>query len=505
MRAGIVVVAALAALMTFVGKGSAPAQAAGPDQPGPVCAWRELDSSMLQTAHNESNLIALPDRGVLWFDSGSSWNVRVLDLQASATGTWMSLQASGYRPIAPQGRTLAYWASRGIGPGAHELLFSTDQYGASGNRIFRLHVVGASASWCEPMALAAGAARYVQAQTYFPIEESLIGLEPTFRGGVPEGARAVRLKLADPVWGWEPLPLAGTSVGGLQVVSSLWYEPIETRMVGFGEAMLRGVCAQYNDLWFLDLAGGSAAATWSSVATAGAPLIRANSGVVALLPRLNAIMLIGIPCGSSVFSRHTWLLDLTTTPPSWHELSVASLPGSSPFGPGVTVVGALSVANEDVVILAGLPYRSNTNTISGIFCTVPAVPEAAAQATAQAARPARPDLVASRVAYSPLTPDHRANCLNGSAAHPLTICVRNAGRAAAGRFAVAGDDGTRWEASGLGAGQEVCFPAQASTARSITVDPDDRVDEADESNNVRRVSPPSCRRGAAYLPLVRDG
>ncbi len=78
-------------------------------------------------------------------------------------------------------------------------------------------------------------------------------------------------------------------------------------------------------------------------------------------------------------------------------------------------------------------------------------------------------------------------------ARPPTLapCLRNLGTAPAPRFTARADDGTTWTAAGLGAGQELCLEPKASRARSVTVDPDSHVPEADETNNTRVVPRPA--------------
>ncbi|HYD47069.1 MAG TPA: hypothetical protein VEB21_01910 [Terriglobales bacterium] len=111
--------------------------------------------------------------------------------------------------------------------------------------------------------------------------------------------------------------------------------------------------------------------------------------------------------------------------------------------------------------------------------------------------PALPDLAFSYL----LPPSSNFSCADDVLSPPrLVVCVANRGAASTGTFEVVAGRHLGWQAISLDAGNEVCFSSALTDSAAVTIDPDNAIVEADESNNVRFVLMPTVTRGPGCTP-----
>ncbi len=102
---------------------------------------------------------------------------------------------------------------------------------------------------------------------------------------------------------------------------------------------------------------------------------------------------------------------------------------------------------------------------------------------------ALPDLIIERAGL------HVQGYTGGCAIPPLVleirVTVRNQGTADAGPFKVRTDGGLEWQVTGLAAGQSLDLEPKVGGAREVTADPDNEVEESDETNNSFMIPQPT--------------
>jgi hypothetical protein len=337
-----------------------------------------------------------------------------------------------------------------------------------------------------------------------------------------------RLTLGDaPAWE------RSTATGGpnARFAHSAIYDTADERMVVFGGT--NDWESATAEVWALNMVDGWANASWQKLSPTGtAPRARYDHAAV-YLPNLDWMVAFGgTPDGQTELADLA-VLDLSVDPPAWIRPDVD---GSGPTRL-IQLAGTWQSDTEYALFQGGATAGDSKNATWALACSGPVAPTPTSTdlpsptPTATTAEPTvpgdtptptstdtppptdAPDLVVSYAALHMV--GYTGGCVPAYGPVEISIRVQNNGTGAAGAFVVRTDSGLEWEVTGLGPGQEVPLETRQGSARTVTVDADDQVDEADEGNNLFNIPqvtpPPLCTATGTptgdhkiYLPRADD-
>jgi hypothetical protein len=345
---------ALVPLLALAVYGSA---AAAPPAQAPVCRWTKLTNG---ESRSELSLVGLPGTGVLAFggadmrpgNSSVKDDLHLLDLSASASGTWKELTPSGSGPGDRAEHTAVFRSE--VGGNLQMVTYGgIDTVPAGGGTLtwqspltaggptldsrlgafapltverdaFRLDIDKAgTAAWIKVGAQ--GQARADHSAVYDPVDDAML----VFGGRRSDEATSAenstwRLTLGATA-AWEPLSGGGTPPSK-RFAHTAVYDSVGKRMVVYGGTS--DWKTALGDVFALNLAGGWDAATWTKLTPGGTPpATRYNHGAV-YLPEMQWMVVYGGTKNGQGQYPDTYALDLSVTPPKWIEINaIGTRPG----------------------------------------------------------------------------------------------------------------------------------------------------------------------------------
>ena len=401
LRLALVAAVPVALLFSFRLTTAAPAQ-----QGAATCQWIRLG-----TAQNRSqaSLVGVPGVGALEFGGVDEKAIATqstvendayqLDLTTSEAGTWTQLQTTGSDPgkraqHAAVMRTLAggglqmityggvdkvsagagapppgtfTWQSPLLGGGS-AIQSRQEEYTPLDivNNAHTLTLSGGNATWAA-ISGAQGQPRADHSAIYFPDEDAYI----MFGGRSTELASSAdnsawKLSLTDPMK-WTRIQAA--SGPSKRFGHSAVYDPVAKRMIVFGGTT--DWKTGTNEVWALNLAGGTATATWEKLATGGPPVQPRFDHGAAYLPNLKWMVIFGgTGNGKDALNADASALDLSANPPRWMNLSPG---GTAPAGV-IGVAATYSEMGDQAIFYGGSAQQRSKRDAWALKCGGPSVP-----------------------------------------------------------------------------------------------------------------------------------